>query len=177
MHRAAGMLVAAVGTLSAPSANATIVISSDRGGLVSDYAARFLSARDSGELVVIDGPCLSACTLVVGMVPRNNVCATPKAVLGFHSAWRPVRGKRVPSAEASQAMLDVYPTALREWIGHRGGLSPKMIFLYGRELAGIVRPCAPAVVASLSKVAKPVTSPKLRRIRPTPFPVRAKHYS
>lgn len=177
MHRAAGMLVAAVGTLSALSANATIVISSDRGGLVSDYAARFLSARDFGELVVIDGPCLSACTLVVGMVPRDNVCATPKAVLGFHSAWRPVRGKRIPSAEASQAMLDVYPTALREWINHRGGLSSKMIFLYGRELAGIVRPCAPAVVAGLSKVAKSLTSPKLRRIRPAPFPVRAKHYS
>jgi hypothetical protein len=140
-------------------------------------SATTLSARDSGELVVIDGPCLSACTLVVGMVPRDNVCATPKAVLGFHSAWRPVRGKRIPSAEASQAMLDVYPTALREWINHRGGLSSKMIFLYGRELAGIVRPCAPAVVAGLSKVAKSLTSPKLRRIRPAPFPVRAKHYS
>jgi hypothetical protein len=52
-----------------------------------------------------------------------------------------------------------------------------MIFLYGRELAGIVRPCAPAVVENLSKVAKPLTSPQLRRIRPVPFPVRAKHYS
>ena len=126
---------------------------------------------------MIDGPSLSACILVVGMVPRDNVCATPKAVLGFHSAWRPVGGKRVPSAEASQAMLDVYPTALREWISHRGGLSSKMIFLYGRELARIVRPCAPALVASLSKVVKPLTGPKLRRIRPAPLPVRAKHYS
>ena len=45
MRRAASMLVAAVVTLSASSAHATIVISSDRGGLISDYAARFLSAR------------------------------------------------------------------------------------------------------------------------------------
>jgi hypothetical protein len=176
--RAALMLVAAVGTLSAPSADAMIVISSDRGGLVSDYAARFLGARDSGELVVIDGPCLSACTLVVGMVSRDNVCATPNAVLGFHSAWRPVAGgKHVQSAVASQAMLDVYPTALREWISRRGGLSSTMIFLYGRELAGIVRPCAPAVIASLSKVAKPLTGPKSKRIEPAPFPLRSKRDS
>ena len=123
------------------------MISFDRGGLVSDYAARFIGARKSGELVVIDGPCLSACTLVVGLVSRENVCATPKAVFGFHSAWRPTAGgKRIKSASASQAMLDVYPTSLREWISHRGGLSSKMIFLYGRELARIVRPCSLAVL-------------------------------
>jgi hypothetical protein len=154
MRPAALLLVAAVATLSA-SAHAMIVISSDRGGLISDYAARFLSARDSGEQVVIDGACLSACTLVVGMVPREKVCATPKAVLGFHSAWRPMAGgKRVNSSVASQAMLDVYPADLRKWITHRGGLSSKMIFLYGRELAEIVPPCASSVVASLAGAAK-----------------------
>jgi hypothetical protein len=151
MRRAAPLLVAAVATLSASSAHATMVISSDRGGLISDYAARFLSARGSGERVVIDGACLSACTLAVGMVPRDKVCATPKAVLGFHSAWRPMAGgKRANSSVASQAMLDVYPADLRKWIAQRGGLSSKMIFLYGRELAKIVPPCASSVIASLS---------------------------
>src|SRR5580704_3900859 len=72
MRRAALLFVAAAATLSASSAHATIVISSDRGGLISDYAARFLSARDSGEQVVIDGACLSACTLVVGMAPDGR---------------------------------------------------------------------------------------------------------
>jgi hypothetical protein len=155
MRRAALLFVAAVATLSASSAHATIVISSDRGGLISDYAARFLSARDSGEQVVIDGACLSACTLVVGMVPRGKVCATPKAVLGFHSAWRPMAGgTRVNSTVATQTMLDVYPADLRKWIAQRGGLSSKMIFLYGRELAEIVPPCASSVIASLSGGAK-----------------------
>ena len=160
MRRAALLLVAAVATLSASSARAMIVISSDRGGLISDYAARFLTARDSGEQVVIDGACLSACTLVIGMVPRDKVCTTPKAVLGFHSAWRPMAGgKRVNSAVASQAMLDVYPADLRKWITQRGGLGSKMIFLYGRELAEIVPPCASSVVASLSGPAKPAHQP------------------
>jgi hypothetical protein len=160
MRRAVLLLVAAVAALSASTAHATMVISSDRGGLISDYAARFITARDSGEQVVIDGACLSACTLVVGMVPREKVCATPKAVLGFHSAWRPAGGgKRVNSSVASQAMLDVYPADLRKWISHRGGLSSKMIFLYGRELAEIVPPCGSSVIASLAGPTKPAHQP------------------
>jgi hypothetical protein len=155
MRRAALLLVAAVATLSASSAHATMVISADRGGLISDYAARFISARDSGEQVVIDGACLSACTLVVGMVPRDKVCATPKAVLGFHSAWRPMGdGKRVNSTVATEAMLDVYPSELRKWIAQRGGLSSKMLFLYGRELAEIIPACSSSVIASLAGGAK-----------------------
>jgi hypothetical protein len=156
MRRAALLLVAAVATLSASSADATMVISADRGGLISDYAARFISARDTGEQVVIDGACLSACTLVVGMVPRDKVCATPKAVLGFHSAWRPMgSGKHVNSAVASQAMLDVYPAELRKWIAQRGGLSSKMIFLYGRELTEIIPPCSSSVIAGLAGAKTP----------------------
>jgi hypothetical protein len=57
-------------------------------------------------------------------------------------------------SEASQAMLDVYPTGLRKWIAQRGGLSSNIIFLYGRELAEIVPPCASSVIANLSGGAK-----------------------
>ena len=156
MRLAALLLVAAATAVSASSASATILISADRGGLISDYAAKFLNARDSGEQVVIDGACLSACTLVVGMVPRDKVCATPKAVLGFHSAWRPMAGgRRVTSTVASQAMLDVYPSDLRKWISQRGGLSPKMIFLYGRELNEIIPPCGTAAIASAHATRQP----------------------
>ena len=42
--------------------------------------------RDSGEHVVIDGPCLSACTLLTGIIPSDRVCVTQRAVLGFHAA-------------------------------------------------------------------------------------------
>jgi hypothetical protein len=81
---------------------------------MSDYAERFSSARATGERVVIDGACLSACTLVVGILPRDRGGATSKAVLGFHSAWRPTGDRgRVNSLVASQAMLEVYPAELR----------------------------------------------------------------
>jgi|HubBroStandDraft_4_1064222.scaffolds.fasta_scaffold514637_1 hypothetical protein len=149
--RHAALLVAAAlaAALTASSARAMIVITADRGGLITDYAERFMSARATGERVVIDGACLSACTLVVGMLPRDKVCATPKAVLGFHSAWRPTGyGGRTNSLTASQAMMEVYPAELRKWISRRGGLTTKMIFLQGRELAQIVPSCETSVTAS-----------------------------
>jgi hypothetical protein len=143
MRQVVLLVVCAVTTLVSTSyAQATIRITGDRGGRIIDYAERFIRARASGEQVIIDGACLSACTLVVGMLPRDKVCATPRAVLGFHAAWRPTaRGGRRASAPATRAMMDVYPANLRQWIDHRGGLTPRMIFLRGRELAAIVPIC------------------------------------
>ena len=64
MRRAAFLLITATAlALMASSARAMILITADRGGLITDYAERFLSARATGEQVVIDGACLSACTL------------------------------------------------------------------------------------------------------------------
>ena len=150
------LIVAAAAALTGSSAGAMIVIKADRGGLITDYAERFLSARATGEQVVIDGACLSACTLVVGMLPRDKICATPKAVLGFHAAWRPTKnGGKVSSLPASEAMMEVYPADLRSWIARRGGLTAKLIYLQGRELAAMVPPCATSVSASARATHEP----------------------
>jgi hypothetical protein len=138
------LLLAAVATTSiaTSSAQATMRITGDPGGLIIEYAERFLQARASGEPVVIDGACLSACTLALAMLPRGQVCATPQAVLGFHAAWRPTAsGGQTPSSVATQAMMDLYPADVRGWIGRHGGLTPRMIFLKGRELAAMVPRC------------------------------------
>jgi hypothetical protein len=39
--------------------------------------------------VAIDGTCASACTLLLGVIPHNRICVTPRAVLAFHAAWDP----------------------------------------------------------------------------------------
>jgi hypothetical protein len=39
--------------------------------------------RQSGERIIIDGRCLSACTLVLSSIPRGGIYVTPKAVFGF----------------------------------------------------------------------------------------------
>jgi S1-C subfamily serine protease len=151
MRRAGLLLMAAAATLSASSAHAKIVISSDRGGNIKDYAERFFSVRTSGEQVVIDGACL-----VIVMVPRDKVCVTPNAVLGFNSAWRPgPDGKHEHSEATTQMMLNAYPAELRKWIAERGGLTPKMIYLRGQELAEFVMPCdSPALAKPAQDVAR-----------------------
>ena len=138
------LVIAAVAAtlISPPAAQATMRITGDPGGLLVEYAQRFLYMRASGERVIIDGACLSACTLAIAMLPREQVCATPKAVLGFHAAWRPTSdGGKATSLLATQAMLELYPSDVRGWIGRHGGLTPRMIFLQGRELAAMVPTC------------------------------------
>src|SRR5215471_6291994 len=68
---------------------ATMRITSDPGGQIGPYLQNLSSLRNSGERVVIDGPCLSACTMILGVIPRDHLCVTPRARLGFHTAWRP----------------------------------------------------------------------------------------
>jgi hypothetical protein len=128
--------------LFAASAHAAVLIKDDPGGLMTQYASRFATVRQSGEKVIIDGPCLSACTMLLGMVPREQVCVTHNAVLGFHAAWNyDGSGHRVTSAVATQALIDIYPAPIRSWLSRRGGLSPTMKFLRGHELATMYPSC------------------------------------
>jgi hypothetical protein len=133
--------VAAVGISGFP-ANATVRIISDPGGRIVEYVDRFLAARVSGEPFIIDGACLSACTLAIGILPPRQICATPKAVLGFHAAWRrSANGGQVTSPLATELMYELYPANVRKWIASHGGLSRRLILLKGRELAAMVPAC------------------------------------
>ncbi len=128
--------------LSAASASATVLISSDNGGKMDDYVSRYRQVRDSGEQVVIDGACMSACTMVLGLVPRERICATPNAVLGFHAAWEYDRsGGRIASPSGTRDLMLTYPAPVRAWIANHGGLTPNVIVLRGRALAAIIPPC------------------------------------
>jgi hypothetical protein len=129
-------------TCGVSSASATMLISEDRGGQIGHYLQAFAAMRSSGENVVVDGNCLSACTLVLGLIPRERVCATERARFGFHAAWMPDEaGRPVTSPMGTQALWNIYPHKVRSWIGRHGGLSRKMIFLQGHELSGVVAAC------------------------------------
>lgn len=131
--------------LTSTSAFATVFIKGDNGGKMEDYTARFHQVRNSGESVVIDGTCMSACTMVLGVVPRDRICATPNAVLGFHAAWEFNKsGDRIASAAGTRELMNTYPESVRAWIARHGGLRPNMMFLRGRDLAGIIKPCGNA---------------------------------
>ncbi len=68
-------------------ARADLHITRDHGGYVEEYKAKYKRVREKGERVIIDGICNSACTLVLGIVPMNKICVTPRASLGFHQAY------------------------------------------------------------------------------------------
>jgi hypothetical protein len=72
--------------LAAPPARAEVRILGSMGGRVGPFIDLFDEVRASGQRVVIDGPCMSACTLVLSVVPNDRICVTRRAVLGFHAA-------------------------------------------------------------------------------------------
>ena len=96
-------------TLATP-AFADYRITRDVGGRIDLYKIRYAKLRDSGERVIIDGICNSACTLVLGIVPHNRICVTPRAQLGFHQAYFDKAwtfGLRITSYGSSDDMMNL----------------------------------------------------------------------
>src|SRR5689334_6954907 len=126
----------------AEPAAADVRILSSPGGPVIPYVKVFEAVRDSGERVWIDGPCMSACTLVLSIVPAERICITRRAVLGFHAA-RSIDGRGRVRAEpgASRIVLETYPLAVQQWIRRRGGLTSRLLLLRGRELGEMYPRC------------------------------------
>ena len=123
-------------------AHADVRILSSSGGGVGDYLQIFAQLRASGERIIIDGPCLSACTLVLSTIPKNRICVTRRAVLGFHAPQKldPRSSRLSRTPEATRIVTQSYP-AVRAWIKKRGGLTGKLIYLRGRELGSLYRRC------------------------------------
>jgi hypothetical protein len=142
MRTVGTILLAIALSVCAACARAEVRILSSSGGEVGPFMELFERVNASGERVVIDGPCLSACTLVLTMVPNSRICVTRRAVLGFHAA-RSVDsyGRFYAEPEASEAVLDAYPRPVRGWIRSHGGLSSRLLLLRGRELAAIYPRC------------------------------------
>jgi hypothetical protein len=134
------LLLAGVG-----ASHAVVRIGEDRGGRIGTYVDKYQDLRSSGQSVVIDGLCASACTIVLGAVPHDKICVTSHANLGFHAAWDfGANGRAVTNPEATQMLYSMYPSAIKHWIAARGGLTPHMIFLRGRQLEAMYRPCLDA---------------------------------
>jgi hypothetical protein len=64
------MLATILLLMSLSPAFSTVRIYDDRGGQIGEYLAKFKALRMSGERVVIDGTCASACTMLLGTIRR-----------------------------------------------------------------------------------------------------------
>ncbi len=127
MSNAATPLVALLAALTcAPTAGAAAIICGkpcviefSGGGYVSSFRAqgRDLAARHTP--VIVDGPCLSACTVLVDE-DRMNVCITDRAVLGYHQGRSDVDGAY---------SVQTYETpGLSDFLEAHGG-EPQKVFL------------------------------------------------
>jgi len=139
MKFATGLLAAAVLFAGVGASHAVVWITEDRGGQIGTYVDKYQGLRTSGETVIIDGLCASACTIILGAVPHDSICVTSHANLGFHAAWDFGANGRVTNPDATHLLYSFYPSPVRRWIATRGGLKPQMIFLRGKELMSMYR--------------------------------------
>lgn len=129
-------------TLLTNPCEAAIRIEDDLGGSLGDYILRYSNVGQSGEKVIIDGRCYSACTTVIGLVPPKSICVTPRARLGFHAALiRNQWGELVVDANATRLMFAMYPKPIRDWVVFNGGLDARMIYIGGDDLAKLYAWC------------------------------------
>ena len=152
MKLVTGLLAAVLLLAGVVSSQAVVRIADDRGGRIGTYVDKYQGLRTSGETVIIDGLCASACTIVLGAVAHDKICVTSHATLGFHAAWDfGANGRTITNPEATQMLYSMYPSPVRRWIAQRGGLRPQMIFLHGKQLMSMYRPCYLDARASSSR--------------------------
>ncbi|SDK41513.1 hypothetical protein [Bradyrhizobium ottawaense] len=148
------MMIAAV----APSH--ALIIEDDPGGIIVDFVKKYSDIRDRGETVVVDGECVSSCTLFLGIVPRQNYCITPNARLGFHTAS--VKQKMPDGSftyshaeEFSALMWNIYPGKVRKlikrigWNGDDSSIAHReIVYVSPRQLGAIgIRSCGPGDIS------------------------------
>jgi len=137
-------LIVALALIAAGTAKgaAAVRIRNDSGGQIGKYIHRFEHLRSAGEQVIVDGDCLSACTLVLGIIPDGHLCLTRRARFGFHLAWKPgFLGIPVANQAGTRALWKFYPEKIRRWIVAQGGLSPGLIYLTGAPLQALYPLC------------------------------------
>lgn len=140
--RAMTQLLAAFLLVKADGCNAEVRIVNDPGGWIGDYVARYERLRSAGDTIIIDGYCASACTIVLGIIPRDRICVTHRAELLFHAAYNPApHGGRLANRDGTDRLYSLYPINIQHWIDQRGGLRSRGTLLRGRALAAMYPRC------------------------------------
>jgi hypothetical protein len=103
--RARQFLLIAILFLTASAARAeTIDVSDFQGGLLSTYQTQWSTLAARGVRVRIVGPCVSACTILVGYIPRNNILRHAQRV-----SWIPLGYHRLPHTRDVEYLSAGYP--------------------------------------------------------------------
>jgi hypothetical protein len=131
-HLPATILTVVLTLASTPARAETIDVFDNHGGRVADYNARWAALAARGVSVRIVGPCQSACTVLLGHIPRSRICVTPQARFGFHLA-------RLPQATAT--LWNAYAPDIKAWIKRHGGLKKEFIWMRAPDVYRFFRKC------------------------------------
>jgi hypothetical protein len=112
----------------------TVDITDEHGGLLVLYQQRWEKLAAQGVHVRVVGPCVSACTVLIGYIPRDNICVMPNAAFGFH--WATVQF-------ATAELWKTYPLDIRGWINTHGGLTEQLIWLQAPDIYQYFNKCRP----------------------------------
>jgi hypothetical protein len=142
----AACLVALLALFAFSPADAAYRIAYDPGGELQSFIAKFDALRLAGAHVIIDGECISACTLVTSL-PPSKVCITPRAELAFHSAFvLDDDGSKHFSPDGTSIIWHEYPKVIRDMLTAKGWdrTQPQenMIWLDHDDLAAIYPDCS-----------------------------------
>jgi hypothetical protein len=118
--------------LALPARAETIDVSDNQGGSVAAYNARWAGLAKRGVSVRIVGPCQSACTVLLGHIPRKRICVTPQASFGFHLAHLP---------QATATLWRGYASDIKAWIKAHGGLTHEFIWMRAPDVYRYFRKC------------------------------------
>ena len=126
------LVLVALLCIAVPAAAETIDVFDNHGGSVVEYNARWVELAARGVSVRIVGPCQSACTVLLGHIPRSRICVTSAASFGFHLAHE---------SSASSILWNSYQPDIRAWIDQNGGLQRDFIWLRAPETFRFFRKC------------------------------------
>jgi len=128
--------------------HADVVIRNDLGGVLQVYDAKYRGMAARGEKIVIDGDCASGCTIILGLVPRANVCITARARFGFHRSRQLLTYFQdtpiwIPTSPQRQAEIDAtyYDVQVRAWIAAHGPQTEEPTWMTAAELSQIYQWC------------------------------------
>ena len=110
----------------------TIEVYDNHGGSVAAYNQRWARLAARGVSVRVVGPCQSACTVLLGHIPRSKICVTPNASFGFHLAKR---------EDMTQLLRQLYPADIKGWISRHGGLTVDFKWMRAPDTYRYFRKC------------------------------------
>lgn len=116
------------------------VVGDNMGGDLLNYLGAAREALREHKQIVIDGWCVSACSIVADRI-RSHVCITSNARFGFHKTWALViRSDGAAYSKPGFHKSWTYTPALQRWINKKGGEPANGLLVMSNQDAGAFWP-------------------------------------